>query len=334
MPVGTLVTPTENFICDGTARVLSATGGSTYQWYFNTQPVVGANAATFNALQAGTYTVDFISDKACVSKSSNPIILSLIKKPQASFTYTTYCKDIQTRLTSTGDVSLSGAVAYTWTTAIGQSLSGTPVNYTFPASGNQSMKLVVTPNLCPALADSITRVIAVQEATKAIRYPAVNAIIGKSTGLTARNIGISYLWSPSTGLSSLSSRTPDVITSAERQYLVSITSEAGCVTVDSQLVRVFKEREIYVPKAFTPDRDGVNDRIYPILVGMNKINQFRIFNRWGVLVYDNKGANSATGWDGTYKGMAQPMETYVWVAEGVDNDGNVIKRSGNIVLIR
>ena len=334
MPIGTLVAPTENFICDGTARVLSATGGSTYQWYFNTQQVVGANAATFNALQAGSYTVDFISDKACVSKSSNAIVLSLIKKPQAAFTYTTYCKDIQTKLTSTGDVSLSGAVAYIWTTANGQSLNGSFVNYTFPASGSQNIKLVVTPNLCPALADSVTRMVAVQEPTKAIRYPAVNAIIGKSTGLSARNIGINYLWSPSTGLSSILSKTPDVITSAERQYLVAITSEAGCVTVDSQLVRIFKEREIYVPKAFTPDRDGVNDRIYPILVDIRAINHFRIFNRWGVLVYDNKGANSATGWDGTYKGMAQPMETYVWVAEGVDNDGNIIKRSGNIVLIR
>ena len=100
------------------------------------------------------------------------------------------------------------------------------------------------------------------------------------------------------------------------------------------MVRVFKEREIYVPKAFTPDRDGVNDRIYPIVVGITKVNQFRIFNRWGVLVYDNKTANASTGWDGTYRGVAQPMETYVWVAEGIDAEGKVVKRSGNIVLIR
>jgi gliding motility-associated-like protein len=61
---------------------------------------------------------------------------------------------------------------------------------------------------------------------------------------------------------------------------------------------------------------------------------FRIYNRWGLLIYDNKNANANTGWDGTYKGTKQPMETYAWVAEGIDIDGNYLRRTGNTILIR
>jgi gliding motility-associated-like protein len=98
--------------------------------------------------------------------------------------------------------------------------------------------------------------------------------------------------------------------------------------------RVFPDRNIYVPEGFTPDADGRNDRLYPIPVGIREIRTFRIYNRWGTLIYDNRNANVSTGWDGTYLGTAQPMESYVWIAEGIDIDGKFIRRTGNTILVR
>jgi len=76
--------------------------------------------------------------------------------------------------------------------------------------------------------------------------------------------------------------------------------------VDSQLVKVFKEVNIYMPKAFTPNGDGNNDRIVPFTVGIKQIRMFRIINRWGVIVYEAK--TDIKGWDGNYKGAPQQMD--------------------------
>ena len=51
-------------------------------------------------------------------------------------------------------------------------------------------------------------------------------------------------------------------------------------------------------------------------------------------MYDNKDAGINDGWDGKYLSKPQPTETYTWIAEGIDDDGNLIRRSGNTVLIR
>ena len=89
-----------------------------------------------------------------------------------------------------------------------------------------------------------------------------------------------------------------------------------------------------MPEGFTPDNDGYNDRLYPILVGITEMKVFKIFNRWGTLVFDNKNATVNTGWNGAYLGRTQPMDSYVWRAEGIDVDGKRITRTGNTILIR
>jgi gliding motility-associated-like protein len=118
----------------------------------------------------------------------------------------------------------------------------------------------------------------------------------------------------------------------EQLYKIKILTPSGCTTIDSQLVRIFKEREIYVPTAFTPNNDGQNDHMYPFLVGIKELKSFRIINRWGNIVYESK--TDLPGWDGNYKGKPQPMDGYVWEAQAVDLDGNIITRKGNFTLIR
>jgi gliding motility-associated-like protein len=97
-------------------------------------------------------------------------------------------------------------------------------------------------------------------------------------------------------------------------------------------VRIFKEKEIYVPKGFSPNGDGNNDKIFPRLVGVRTLTYFKVYNRWGQLLYQTSNINE--GWDGTFRGTKQPIETYVWIAEGVDIDNNSIKRTGTFLLLR
>ena len=176
--------------------------------------------------------------------------------------------------------------------------------------------------------------VTVEQPARGIRYPTQDLIINRPATLNARTFGRTYLWSPDVQLNSPRLITPIITPAKQQQYTVTITTAGGCVTVDSVLVRVFPNINIYVPDGFSPDGDGRNDKLYPIPIGIREIRMFRVFNRWGTLVYDNKNANVNTGWDGTYLRSAQPMESYVWIAEGIDNDGNFIRRTGNTILIR
>jgi gliding motility-associated-like protein len=87
-----------------------------------------------------------------------------------------------------------------------------------------------------------------------------------------------------------------------------------------------------VPKAWTPNGDGHNDKLVPFLINIRQLNYFKIYNRWGQLVYDTKEMNA--GWDGIFNGKPQVMDAYAWVAEGVGVNGKVVKEVGNSILLR
>jgi gliding motility-associated-like protein len=86
-----------------------------------------------------------------------------------------------------------------------------------------------------------------------------------------------------------------------------------------------------VPNAFTPGY-GANNEFKIIKRGIATLNYFRIFNRWGNMVFET--TDMEKGWDGTYKGVPQPLGVYVYMYEGVTNTGKVFKKQGNVSLLR
>jgi len=115
-------------------------------------------------------------------------------------------------------------------------------------------------------------------------------------------------------------------------YQVIVSNAAGCKGEGYIKLRVYKGPDIYVPTGFTPNNDGRNDIFYPFPVGIKRINYFRVFNRWGQLVYSTNVLD--LGWDGTFNGKEQASGVYVWMAEGVSRDDRVITKKGTITLIR
>ena len=92
------------------------------------------------------------------------------------------------------------------------------------------------------------------------------------------------------------------------------------------------EANVVVPSAFTPNSNNANDYLRPIMNNIRQLTYFKVFNRWGQLVFQTNTIGS--GWDGTLKGIQQPTETYTWTLECVDMDGNIIRQSGRSILIR
>lgn len=142
-----------------------------------------------------------------------------------------------------------------------------------------------------------------------------------------------YVWSPSTGLNNPTISNPIALLSDSIQYVLKVTSLAGCSSTDTINVVVYKVKpDLFVPNAFTPNGDGKNDIFKPIPIGMKLLRFFKVYNRLGQLVYSTTIQNQ--GWDGTFKGIPQDAGVFVWMAEGVDYLGKTISKKGVVTLIR
>ena len=334
MPTGVLSTPATNLLCEGGTLLLTATGGNTYQWYLNGGAIPGAVNATHSATQPGVYTVNVISSNGCVSPATGSVSLQLVVRPTVNFVYDKYCAGFPTLFANQSNTSNSNVVSYSWSFGQGQATSTLQSpSYVFTTPGVYNVSLTVTPLACPSLAASLTKPVTIVAPPPNQRYVALNAVENRNLQLEARNLGgANYLWTPPSGLSSPAILNPIFNFNTEVDYVVTITTGIGCIIKDTQLVRIFKEKEIYVPKGFSPNGDGNNDKIFPRLVGVRTLTYFKVYNRWGQLLYQT--SNPDEGWDGIYRGVKQPMETYVWMAEGIDIDNNTIRRTGNFLLLR
>ncbi len=165
-----------------------------------------------------------------------------------------------------------------------------------------------------------------------IRYPVEYAIVDLPYRLEARNFGDSFAWTPGIYLDNPTIEQPMFRSSVDQLYNIRIATNIGCVTVDTLLVKVAKRAEIYVPTAFTPNNDGRNDILHPVLMGIKEFRYFRVYNRWGQLLFETRKTN--TGWDGRINGTQQATSVVVWVAEGVGSDNQIYIRKGTTVLMR
>ncbi|CAA9525999.1 MAG: hypothetical protein AVDCRST_MAG96-3215 [uncultured Segetibacter sp.] len=168
--------------------------------------------------------------------------------------------------------------------------------------------------------------------TPGIAYPVQYSLTGVPLSLQARQIGENVLWKPGLFLDTQTSFTPVFSGERDQLYTIEIFTLTGCLTVDTQLVRNIKEVKVYVPTAFTPNKDGRNDILRPALLGLRELRFFRVFNRLGQLLYETK--KSGEGWDGSFKGIEQSPQTVVWTLEGIGLNGVVQKQKGTAVLIR
>ena len=121
-------------------------------------------------------------------------------------------------------------------------------------------------------------------------------------------------------------------------YAVTAKGPEGCTEKDYVTVRVVSNRKVFIPNVFSPDGDGTNDQFYPYTArNISKINYFRVYSRWGEMVFENKGfqPNEYTaGWDGKHNGVMLPPDVYVYVMEIELKNGLVEIYKGDVTLMR
>jgi gliding motility-associated-like protein len=138
---------------------------------------------------------------------------------------------------------------------------------------------------------------------------------------------INYLWSPPVDISNPAILNPVVSAQAPQYYTLSAESEFGCVGDDEMYVKVVAG--IFVPNAFTPNKDGKNDTWEVPYLDPAFGAEVNVFNRWGQLVYRTLG--STVSWDGTINGIPQGAGTYVY---HIFSKPHKINLKGTLILIR
>jgi gliding motility-associated-like protein len=173
--------------------------------------------------------------------------------------------------------------------------------------------------------------------------PKVKASAGRDTMIVAgqplqlrASGGENYLWNPPTWLNNASIANPIARINAgidSIRYRVYVTDLLGCLDSATILVKIFKTNpQIFVPTGFTPNGDGLNDYLKPIAVGIERIEYFRVYNRWGQLVFST--TINGQGWDGRIGGKTQTSNTYAWMVKAIDYTGKSVFQKGTATLIR
>ena len=225
----------------------------------------------------------------------------------------------------------------------GSSYSWTPIS--FLSDPNIANPRVISPArtmiYTVRVSDTLGCIRQVLDSVKVLVIPQLHVDAGPSDTVAVEGQPIllhatgaaTYTWSPVTWLTNPTIANPVSTPQDSITYWVVGRDRFGCFAQDSIHISFFTmESDMYVPTAFTPNNDGLNDLARPIMLGMRSLTYFRIYNRFGELVYST--TEIGKGWDGVYKGKGQDAGTFVWYAEGVTFKGQVKKKKGYVVLIR
>jgi gliding motility-associated-like protein len=357
--VGGILTPANSNVCANqtTNSVFTLTGntGAILNWQMSNDntnwsafsPVKTDPVYTVNLLNANTQYRTIVKSGVCPADTSSVANINFINVPFPQATIDPALSSICYGKSTPLNANITIGTNYTWSNAStltnqgNGSISSLPFTINAVATPRRTTDYVLTVNNagCPnPLNDTFHVVVA----------PRIIVFAGNDTSIVSNqplqlhatandSTANIFNWSPATGLNFTNIYNPIARLNMELgesfMYVVRAANAAGCFGEDNIIVTVFKTGpEIFVPSAFTPNGDGLNEIIAPICVGIKQLNFFRIFNRWGQLVFST--SQIGKGWDGLINGMKQGSANFVYMAQAVDYLGHVIFRKGNIVLIR
>lgn len=292
-------------VCTGKSLQLTATGGTTYNWTgVNNFFASGSTVIIDNIqqTQAGTYYVLVTDNYGCINNDSTVVKVDPSPVATTAFTEAAICSGKSIQLVSSG----GGTYAWLPIDALSSSVIANPI-----ASPINTTKYVVTVTNQFACTDTAEIRVTVDETPTANAGPDKTIVQGNSATLngTATGQSITYAWSPPLYMDNPQVLQPIVSPPSDINYVLKVVSSNGCGTAIDTM-HVFWYKEIYVPSAFTPNGDGLNDTWkIPALSAFSSFDLV-VFDRWGKIVFQSKSTTMA--WDGTYNGQQAPIGSYVY----------------------
>lgn len=277
----------------------------------------------------GTYPVKLtVTNGFCTDSMTKPVLavvndlLPLVVSP----TQVSICPGDTAQLHAIGDPTYS----YNWTPPmwISNANSADPVvqpqdNIVYTATAIDTLGCKHIASISVNLASNAV----IDLPDSVVLYP------GETYQMNPQGNCLYFSWFPPLGLSADTISNPIANPEVSTRYIVHATTEWGCKLTDSIDILVDPSSILYLPNAFAPGSQSADNKEFKILKrGLAALNYFRIYDRWGTMVYDSKDINA--GWDGTYKGKPQPFDVYVYMIEAVTSTRQKFTKQGNVTLLR
>lgn len=334
-PLATFTTNNNAQCLTGNSFLATAGNAGIYpiqrEWSWGDGRVDTDSVKSYSYTQAGVYRLllKYTTVDNCIDSVGKTI--TVYAPPKPNFEVENPCENTNTKFTNTTPAIPGSIINFTWNLGNATpSFNSINATNSFTKSGPYFISLKAATVECPIPIELQQRVSIL--AAPPGRKKTINTAIAVPTTLETINKGISYKWAPTTNLNDPLIGNPLFSGPASSKYLVEIINQSGCNIVDTIEVKLFDKISILVPSAFTPNGDGKNDRLSPILVGIDQLEYFRIWNRWGVLIFETK--TTKPGWDGTINGVRQETGTYVWEAAGLGIGGALVRQQGLFTLLR
>ncbi|MBC7934299.1 MAG: PKD domain-containing protein [Rhizobacter sp.] len=305
----------------------SAGNNLSYTWNFGDgNTFSGQTPPPHSYTTPGNYTITLTvnNDHFCVDDSIK--MVNVTDTPLVRFTglNNQYCTGETVTLNT--DITGGNTGNYTWNNGNGVINSNqSPVNYTYSTEAVYIVTLTATDRFCGDFSFN--------QSTQIYKVPAfsLGADITLCPGMTteigvAPTTGYTYLWNTGAVISKI------ITGPTSATYQLTIDNHS-CTQSDEIGIKVLDNCLIKVPGAFTPNNDGLNDRLKAINADLAKEFQLRLYNRFGQLLFATRVPTD--GWDGTFKGVGADSGTYVWQLSYIHPvTGLRVYEKGTSILIR
>ncbi len=309
-------------VCEGATLLLKANDASVYAWtgplnFSSSQPAPEINNVSIN--YNGKFYLKIVSAEGCVNTDSTNV--TILPGPVVNAgNDADICEGESVQLSGSSSVS-----NYEWQPA--QNLSNNLILNPVASPVITTLYILSSDNGACKKSDSVTVRVNITPVANAgpdkviIQGDAVT--LNGSSNITSAPI----LWKPYVAISSTSELTPTVSPTVSTTYILKLTSTTGCGTSeDSTLVKVFAR--LFIPNAFTPNNDGINDTWKIETLGAYPSAVLNIYNRYGQTIFSNN--RKSIQWDGKYKGRLQPVGAYPYTID-LRNGAPLIK--GVVILV-
>jgi len=300
-----------------------------WNWQIDGAPFSTNENADFTKLTTGSHSVELnvVSDIGCASNIFKRNV-TIKPAPKISFETADGCLDLPVLFSAQQQDQNASITSWHWDFGSKLSSGKKDTIIVFTKAGNFNVQLSAkAPNGCETTFSKNVFI------NKAVANAGNDTLVIPNTFFQLNGSGgSSYTWDPATGLNNPLIANPTGNISENITYHLTVKTTEGCTDTASVKVSVFKGSQIYVPTAFTPNGDGLNDILKPYYVSISSVSYFTIYNSWGQKVFSTHELTK--GWDGNFKGQEGSAGTYVWVLKAVDPIGKEYNLKGVFLLIR
>ena len=312
-----------------------STGGFSYHWDFGvlsrTDDTSNLAQPTYSYPDTGIYTVKLVVNPNSTCPDSITRFVKVFPKFHTSYNDSgTQCPGLPIYFTDKSQTTIKPVTDWSWNFGDGIFSNDQNPVHIYGSGGTYNVTLI-SKNIKNCV-DTFVRQVLIENFKPSAGNDTI-IVKGESVQFNATG-GNNYLWTPSVYLNNPTISDPLGVypDTGVYNYILKVVSAYGCEGYDTVQVWVVNQAAFFLPTAFSPNGDGKNDVFRPVAIGYRSISFFRIYNRWGQMVYFDH--NITNGWDGTFEHKQCDIGTYYWQIGYIDRFGKEAYMKGDVTLVK